>query len=85
MNNSPSKSAQYLACLLFFASQLWPVSSFAVDVSKVWGDVQSGKSIVILRHALAPGTGDPANFDVTRCETQRNLSDEGIQQQPKSP
>lgn len=31
----------------------------------------------MLRHALAPGTGDPAAFTLGDCSTQRNLSDEG--------
>lgn len=30
-----------------------------------------------MRHALAPGTSDPAGFDVTDCSTQRNLDDRG--------
>ena len=34
----------------------------------------------MMRHALAPGTGDPANFDPTDCRTQRNLSDSGRKQ-----
>ncbi|MEM0942934.1 MAG: histidine phosphatase family protein [Pseudomonadota bacterium] len=31
----------------------------------------------IMRHALAPGTGDPGNFELRECATQRNLSDRG--------
>lgn len=31
----------------------------------------------IMRHALAPGTGDPAQFDIDDCSTQRNLDDRG--------
>lgn len=34
-------------------------------------------AILLMRHALAPGTGDPAHFDLEDCGTQRNLSDEG--------
>jgi phosphohistidine phosphatase SixA len=30
-----------------------------------------------MRHALAPGGGDPAGFDVDDCATQRNLDDRG--------
>jgi len=30
-----------------------------------------------MRHALAPGTGDPAGHDLNDCSTQRNLSEEG--------
>ena len=32
-----------------------------------------------MRHALAPGVGDPENFRLGDCSTQRNLSDEGRQ------
>ena len=32
---------------------------------------------ILMRHALAPGTGDPADFALDDCSTQRNLSDEG--------
>jgi phosphohistidine phosphatase SixA len=31
----------------------------------------------ILRHALAPGTGDPENFQLGDCSTQRNLDARG--------
>ncbi len=34
----------------------------------------------IMRHALAPGTGDPAGFMVGDCSTQRNLDDRGRDQ-----
>jgi len=34
----------------------------------------------LLRHARAPGTGDPKNFNLKRCETQRNLSEAGREQ-----
>lgn len=36
--------------------------------------------VVLLRHALAPGTGDPANFQLDDCSTQRNLSEAGREQ-----
>lgn len=39
--------------------------------------------MVLLRHALAPGTGDPANFELDDCSTQRNLSAEGRVQAQK--
>ena len=35
---------------------------------------------VLMRHTLAPGTGDPANFQLNDCSTQRNLSEEGREQ-----
>ena len=39
----------------------------------------SGK-VVFMRHALAPGNGDPNHFDLDSCATQRNLDEEGRQQ-----
>ncbi|MGP1394503.1 MAG: histidine phosphatase family protein [Inquilinaceae bacterium] len=34
----------------------------------------------VMRHGLAPGTGDPVNFTIGDCRTQRNLNDTGRQQ-----
>ena len=36
--------------------------------------------VIFLRHALAPGNGDPPNFNVNDCSTQRNLDKAGIVQ-----
>lgn len=36
-----------------------------------------GGRTVLIRHATAPGTGDPAGFVLDDCATQRNLSAEG--------
>ena len=33
--------------------------------------------ILFMRHALAPGIGDPENFLLSDCDTQRNLNDDG--------
>ena len=33
-----------------------------------------------MRHSLAPGFGDPENFDIADCQTQRNLSKRGFKQ-----
>jgi phosphohistidine phosphatase SixA len=34
-------------------------------------------SILMIRHALAPGNGDPPDFRIGDCTTQRNLNDSG--------
>jgi hypothetical protein len=34
-------------------------------------------NIILFRHANAPGVGDPPNFQVTDCSTQRNLDEIG--------
>ncbi|MEQ8604871.1 MAG: histidine phosphatase family protein [Marivibrio sp.] len=36
-----------------------------------------GGYALMLRHALAPGTGDPAAFELRDCSTQRTLNDVG--------
>lgn len=41
-----------------------------------WTALQSA-GIVLFRHADAPGTGDPANFRLGDCATQRNLGAQG--------
>lgn len=46
----------------------------------VWETLAGGAHVVLMRHALAPGTGDPANFRLDDCATQRNLDDTGRQQ-----
>ncbi len=38
------------------------------------------KTIFFLRHADAPGFGDPLNFNINDCSTQRNLSEYGKKQ-----
>ena len=37
-------------------------------------------NVLLIRHALAPGFGDPQNFDLNDCSTQRNLDGEGREQ-----
>ncbi|MGB0629943.1 MAG: histidine phosphatase family protein [Alphaproteobacteria bacterium] len=61
---------------------LWSASAAKQPAApaELWSALKSGSAFAIMRHALAPGTGDPANFDVGDCATQRNLSDEGRRQ-----
>ena len=40
--------------------------------------LKDGGKIIFIRHAYAPGGGDPINFDISDCSTQRNLNEEGI-------
>lgn len=44
-----------------------------------WPDLPPD-SVVLMRHALAPGGGDPAEFKLDDCNTQRNLSQAGREQ-----
>ena len=54
-----------------------PLTSKADD--NAWVLWREGKAILMMRHTLAPGTGDPAGFVLQDCSTQRNLSSEGQQ------
>lgn len=47
--------------------------------AELWLRLQKAEThyFILMRHALAPGTGDPENFELGDCSTQRNLSEEG--------
>jgi len=42
--------------------------------------LSEGGKLIFIRHAYAPGSGDPDSFDLSSCASQRNLSREGINQ-----
>jgi len=42
--------------------------------------LSEGGKLIFIRHAYAPGSGDPDNFELSNCATQRNLSQKGINQ-----
>ena len=42
--------------------------------------LKDGGKVVFIRHAYAPGGGDPNNFELYDCSTQRNLNEQGINQ-----
>lgn len=49
----------------------------AAEGAELWRALASRGHVALLRHAIAPGTGDPSDFAVGDCSTQRNLSQEG--------
>lgn len=49
----------------------------ADDNAEAWSALREGRAVLMMRHALAPGMGDPARFELGDCSTQRNLNDEG--------
>jgi len=53
--------------------------AIAASQGNVWSRLRQADThyYVLMRHAIAPGTGDPANFQLGDCSTQRNLSEEG--------
>ena len=47
------------------------------DDTDLWRALKEGRAVALMRHAYAPGVGDPENFRLDDCSTQRNLSVEG--------
>lgn len=47
---------------------------------ELWQALRSGEAVALMRHAEAPGTGDPAGFRLDDCASQRNLSAAGRDQ-----
>ena len=68
------------ATILLFQICLFGNISSADTIS--WSEVldQPKFNVIFLRHALAPGYGDPSEFDISECKTQRNLNQEGRDQ-----
>ena len=62
--------------LLPFAAVQAPAQ--AGSLSDAINDIDA--DVLFLRHALAPGFGDPAVFSIDDCHTQRNLSQAGRDQ-----
>ena len=54
---------------------LWPL--LASPPAAADNSDRFGGTVMFMRHALAPGMGDPDNFSINNCNTQRNLDDTG--------
>jgi phosphohistidine phosphatase SixA len=42
--------------------------------------LNEGGKLIFIRHAYSQGGGDPDNFDISNCASQRNLNEDGIEQ-----
>lgn len=67
-----------LALILLWAAPVINVAK--ADEPDAFEALRSGDAVLMLRHALAPGTGDPVEFEIGDCRTQRNLNDRGREQ-----
>lgn len=61
-------------CLLMAASLF---SAFVTHASELSAQLKSNEYVLLMRHTLAPGVGDPANYTLRDCKTQRNLDTQG--------
>ena len=68
---------KFLILIIFFI----PNISFSNEA--LINSLKDAKKIIFIRHAIAPGSGDPESFNIKECSTQRNLNDEGKIQSKK--
>ena len=61
-----------------FLFLLW--SNPAYSDEKIINSLKEGGKLIFIRHAIAPGNGDPTEFKIDDCSTQRNLNQSGIDQ-----
>lgn len=64
----------------FLLSVLCAGACVVSQASELADKLQSTDHVLLMRHTLAPGTGDPAHYTLENCKSQRNLSDEGRKQ-----
>jgi phosphohistidine phosphatase SixA len=51
-----------------------------VQANDLAENLRSSSYVLLMRHASAPGVGDPPNYTLDDCKTQRNLDSEGRRQ-----
>ena len=69
--------------IIIFFLYIYSYFSNSYSSEKLIEELKEGEKIVLIRHALAPGSGDPINFNLNDCSTQRNLNIKGIEQSKK--
>ena len=74
-----NKIISLLSKTLIFS--LFSFHSYSLEQN--WKPAQEGNKIILIRHSLAPGGGDPIGFKINDCKTQRNLNRAGINQSKK--
>jgi phosphohistidine phosphatase SixA len=72
-----SQLIRVLALIIFMISNLLFVQQAQASLAK---DLLDGQHVLLMRHADAPGYGDPAGYVLGQCATQRNLGDYGKKQ-----
>lgn len=61
----------------FLLTSFFALGGGTATAADPWEALRSSDAFVLLRHATAPGTGDPPGMRIGACDTQRNLSAEG--------
>jgi len=66
----------FLCAVASIVFGLFPLSANA----NLANDLSDGQHVLLIRHADAPGYGDPKGYQLDKCSTQRNLGDYGKKQ-----
>ena len=69
-----------LSFLIIICMLLFTQSKFVTAQSDLASKLKDGSHVLLMRHADAPGYGDPRNYQISECSTQRNLGDLGRKQ-----
>ena len=78
LGSATGRAGGVCLALLLFAT---PAQGDEPDArAKAWQALAEGGHVALMRHALAPGIGDPSAFRLGDCSTQRNLSAAGRRQ-----
>jgi broad specificity phosphatase PhoE len=73
-------AAMRCAALLLVLLLGSPPAFAEVGEQALFAALREGRAVALMRHATAPGTGDPADLRLDDCATQRNLSAAGREQ-----
>jgi phosphohistidine phosphatase SixA len=68
---------------IFLMCFAWTSASFA-NATELSDLLKRSDHVLLMRHALAPGVGDPAGYKLDDCKTQRNLDSQGRAQAQKT-
>ncbi len=66
----------WISSMVLIISSLFPISVQA----NLAADMSDGQHVLLMRHADAPGYGDPSGYQINQCSTQRNLGEYGKKQ-----
>ena len=66
--------------LLYLAFLISILTNPLFSDEHILNSLKDGGKLIFIRHAIAPGNGDPSNFKINDCSTQRNLNQNGIEQ-----
>ena len=72
-----NQTSRLFALSVFIVSNLLLVQPANASLSS---NLQDGQHVLMMRHADAPGYGDPSGYVIGQCSTQRNLGDYGKKQ-----